>query len=160
MEFLAVMSAFVARPVRPLEWLNNPEAWAAVQKEWEMLRKIGTWDEASVREWRDVARDARRTGEKMHVGRIFTLCFEKNYELEDGNPARKFKGRVVFRGNDVRDETWEAAMFEELSSNLATMEAAKAADCYGLVPGHEVWQADAERAYTQAKLRGVTTWVR
>ncbi|MCP4243129.1 MAG: hypothetical protein GY772_21455 [bacterium] len=95
-EFLAAMSAFVARPVRPLEWHNSPEAWAAVQKEWEMLRKIGTWDEATVREWRDVAREARRTGEKMHVGRIFTLCFEKNYELEAGNPARTFKGRVVF----------------------------------------------------------------
>ncbi|MCP4242456.1 MAG: hypothetical protein GY772_18020, partial [bacterium] len=118
------MSAFVARPLRPLEWHNSPEAWAAVMKEWEMLRKIGTWDEATVREWRDVAREARRTGEKMHVGRIFTLCFEKNQELEVGSPARKFKGRVVFRGNDVRDENWEAAMFEELSSNPATMEAA------------------------------------
>ncbi len=51
-------------------------------------------------------------------------------------------------------------MFEELSSNPATTEAAKAADCYGLVPDHEVWQADAERAYTQSKLGGVTTWVR
>ena len=36
------------------------------------------------------------------------------------------------------------------------MEAAKAADCYGLFPGHSVEQAD---AYTQAKLGGTPTWV-
>jgi hypothetical protein len=40
------------------------------------------------------------------------------------------------------------------------MEAAKAADCYGLFPGHAVEQADAEQAYTQAKLGGTPTWVR
>ncbi len=30
----------------------------------------------------------------------------------------------------------------------------------GLVLGREVWQADAERAYTQSWLGGITTWVR
>ncbi len=40
------------------------------------------------------------------------------------------------------------------------MEAAKAADCYGLIEGHIVMQADAEQAYTQALLKGTTTWVR
>ena len=39
------------------------------------------------------------------------------------------------------------------------MEAAKAADCYGFFPGHPVEQADAEQAYTQAKLGGTPTWV-
>ena len=40
------------------------------------------------------------------------------------------------------------------------MEAAKAADAYGLLPGHAVQQSDAEQAYTQAWLSGTETWVR
>ena len=51
-------------------------------------------------------------------------------------------------------------MLQELSSCPAAMEAAKAADCYGLAPGHDAQQADATQAYTQSKLGGVPTWVR
>ena len=40
------------------------------------------------------------------------------------------------------------------------MQAAKGADIYGLLPGHAVEQVDAEQAYTQAWLKGTTTWVR
>jgi hypothetical protein len=39
-------------------------------------------------------------------------------------------------------------MFQELSSCPATLEAAKTADAYGLCPGHNVEQADAEQAYS------------
>ncbi len=158
--FMAVVNAMVAHRVLPSEQAINRLAQLALAMEWAMLRKMGCWDELSVREWASVAPEAKRAGEKHHVGRIFALCFEKNYELEEGNPARKYKGRVVFQGNDVIDENWDVAMFQELSSNPATMEAAKAADCYGLAPGHELWQADAERAYTQARLGGITTWFR
>ncbi|CAE7775567.1 unnamed protein product [Symbiodinium sp. CCMP2592] len=40
------------------------------------------------------------------------------------------------------------------------MEAGKAADAFGLLPGHEIQVADGESAYTQAKLGGPATWVR
>jgi len=40
------------------------------------------------------------------------------------------------------------------------MEAAKAVDAYGLFPGHEEQQGDAEQAYTQSKLGGTETWIR
>ena len=43
-------------------------------------------------------------------------------------------------------------MFNELSSNLATLEASRATDAYGLLPGHKGQQSDAERAYAQAQL--------
>ena len=50
----------------------------------------------------------------MHVGRIFDICVEKGSELPLGDPARKYKGRVVFQGNQVKDENWEVAMFQDL----------------------------------------------
>ncbi len=76
--------------------------------------------------------------------------------MPDGHPERKFKGRYVFQGNLVKDEHQEAALFNELGSSPATLEGAKAVDCYGSFPGHLVEQADAKQAYTQALL-GTTT---
>ena len=75
---------------------QNPKADAAVLKEWNALRQAGCWDESAVREWKDVAAEARRAGKKCHFGRIFEICVEKGSELPEGDPGRKFKGRVVF----------------------------------------------------------------
>ena len=68
---------------------------------------------------------------------------------------------MVFQGNEVRDEQWNYAVFADLGSAPATMQAAKACDAYGLLAGHCVEQCDAEQAYVQSKLLGaVPTWVR
>ena len=109
--------------------------------------------------WDDVVYKAKSTGNKVHVGRIFEICVEKNSELFASDPRRKMKGRIAFQGNNVKYENWEAAMFQELSSCPATMEVAKSVDCYSLVPGHEGQQADAEAAYTRSKPESlVETW--
>ena len=52
------------------------------------------------------------------------------------------------------------AIFQELGSNPATIEGARAADAFGLLPDHDVEQSDAEQAYTQAWLGGSETWIR
>ena len=151
--------ALVARPVNKMEMLRTPAAEAAVAKEWERLRLAGAWDESSVQELTDLKASAKRTGKRVHIGRIFELCHEKGSELPEGHPGRKFKGRVVFMGNQVRDEENNVAIFNELSSAPATMEAAKAADIYSLLPGHAGQTADGDMAYIQARLEGTETWV-
>ena len=78
----------------------------------------------------------------------------KNSELPEGHAKRKFKGRVVFQGNRVTNQSWEAAIFQDLGSAPSTMDASKAADFYGLAPGHSVEIAGAEQAYIQAELSG------
>ena len=86
---------------------------------------------------------------------------EKGSELAAGDPQRKFKGRVVFLGDRVRDAAGHAAAFEELSSSPASMEASKWCDAYGLLPGHKLEGSDGTAAYTQAKLKGTKkTWIR
>ena len=53
-------------------------------------------------------------------------------------------------------------MFQELGSHPPTMEAGRSCDAYGLFEGHKIEQADAKRAYTQAKLtnpQGIATYV-
>jgi hypothetical protein len=86
-----------------------------MQKEWDRLRNKRCWDESRVREWQDVAGEARRAGTKAHVGRVFGITVEKGSELDENNPMRKYKGRVVYQGNDVRDEFGDAALFQEMS---------------------------------------------
>jgi len=85
----------------------------------------------------------------------------KHSELEDGNPLKVYKGRAVFFGDRVKDGWGNAAVFEELSSSPASMEAGKICDVWGCVPGHSIQAGDGTQAYCQSKLRGKKkTWVR
>ena len=71
-----------------------------------------------------------------------------------------FKGRAVFGGNDVWTQNRDIAVFQELASQPATLEASCAADAYGCIGGHTIEQADAEQAYVQALMKGTPTYVR
>ena len=89
------------------------------------------WDESSVREWSDVAAEARRKSQEVHMGMLFGFDVEKNLDVPEGDPRRKFKGRAVFQGNKVVNYSWGAAMFQDLGNAPATMGASRIADCYG-----------------------------
>ncbi|MFM7985142.1 MAG: hypothetical protein ACKPKO_38070, partial [Candidatus Fonsibacter sp.] len=92
------------------------------------------------------------------MGHLFGICVEKNAELDPS--LRKFKGRVVFQGNQVYDQDRNYAIFRDLGSSPATLQAAKAVDFYVCLPGHCIEVADAEQAYIQADMQGDPTWVR
>ena len=70
------------------------------------------------------------------------------------------KGRLVFQGNDVRDEYGNPAMIENMGSSPANMESGRVNVTYGGVPGHKSTTSDAWSAYTQSKLLGPPTWGR
>ncbi len=70
--------ALVARPVKPKEVKSNPTAQATCDMEHNAFcdsLKVG------VKEWSDIQAQARKTGERIHVGMIFGICVEKNAEL-------------------------------------------------------------------------------
>jgi hypothetical protein len=94
----------VARPVGKAEIKAVPEAQAALDVEWNKLCKATAWLEDKVKEWKDVAHSAQSAGQKAHVGRVFELCVEKGSELPKGSKGRKYKGRSVFQGDQVKDE--------------------------------------------------------
>ena len=60
-----------------------------------------------------VFREGRTKGETIHMVRIFGIMVETNHELDPSNPSRKFKYRVVFQGNNVTTESYEAALFQD-----------------------------------------------
>ncbi|MDE0839722.1 MAG: hypothetical protein OSB41_11810, partial [Kiritimatiellae bacterium] len=154
--------AAIARPVSKKELETSEKAQTTIKDEWDRLIALKVWsqDIKDVKSWDEVRADFAARNEEVHVGRLFAIIVEKNAELEPGNPLRKFKGRVVFQGNEVKDQNYEVAMFQDLSASPATMPASKAADLFGALPGHATEQADAVHAYTQAKLEGTKTYVR
>ena len=150
----------MARPVTKAERAVNPKARASLDKEWKKLEDQVVWIAEKMRPWAEVQEEARRSGTTMHVGRIFDICVEKNHELPEDDPLRKYKGRVVFEGCNVKDQDNRWAIFQEITSCPATMGAGKMADAYGMMEGHTIEMADGESAYTQAELGGPLTWVR
>jgi hypothetical protein len=158
-DFCFFPSAAVCRPVTKKEMMECPAAHKAIQQEWDRLRARKSWDEEHPREWSDVAREARESGEEVHVGMRFGFVVEKNTDLPTGDPRRKFKGRVVFQGNNVKNQNWENAVFSDLGSSPSSMEAGRLVDAYGLRHGFDIQQSDAAQAYLQAELRGNPIWI-
>ena len=75
-----------------------------------------------------------------------SLCHEKHSELA---PAfRRYKGRVVFRGDQVRDESGYYAVFSEQGTSASHMAAAKFLDAIARCPGNNGEDSDAVGAYT------------
>ena len=70
------------------------------------------------------------------MAREHGLIYEKNYQLKEDDPARKFKGRGVLLGDQVKDQNMEAALFQDLGNSPATFDASRWADYYGCLPRH------------------------
>ena len=87
---------------------------------------------------------AKRTNVTVHVAKIFEICVVKGAELPELDPRRIYKGRAVLDGSWVKDENYDVALFNELGSSPANMQAGKVVDAYGLQPEYEIEQADAE----------------
>ena len=68
--------------------------------------------------------------------------------------TKKYKGRVVFRGDIVKDDSGSYAVFIEQGSSASQMTAAKIMDIISRLPGCDGQAADAVSAYTQVKMEG------
>ena len=81
---------------------------------------------------------------------LVDLCRLKTSELEP--QFRKYKGRVVLRGDIVKDDSGSYAVFTEQGSSASQMTAAKIMDIISRLPGCDGQAADAVSAYTQVKM--------
>ena len=133
--------------------MKIPAAKAAVDKEWEKLKKISAWNLAKVQSKKKVIDEARTSGATVHFASLMDICHLKNAELEAKH--QKYKGRVVLRGDMVKDDSGFYEVFTEQGSSASQMTAAKdhgyhiqtdCQDAYGQA-------ADAVSAYTQVKMK-------
>ena len=78
------------------------------------------------------------------------MSFE-NAELEAKHQT--YKGRVVVRGDIVKDDSGSYAVFTEQGSSASQMTAAKIMDIISRLPGFDGQAADAVSAETQVKMK-------
>lgn len=152
-------NALVSRPVGRKEMLSDPEALESMMKERKGQWSADVYDFKNVREYDDVVREASKQGEEIHMARVHGICVEEHSELPKEDKPRKFKGRGVLLGNQVKNQNFEAALFQDLGNSPASFEPSRWADMFGCLPGHKVQLADAIQAYIQASLTGVACWV-
>ena len=67
--------------------------------------------------------EARTKGAKVHFASLMDTCHLKNAELETKH--QKYKGRVVLRGDIVKDNSGSYAVFTEQGSSASQLTAAK-----------------------------------
>ena len=116
-------------------------AKAAVDKEWEKLEKISAWNLTKVKSKKKVIDEARTSGATDHFASLMDICHLKNAELEAKH--QKYKGRVVLRGDIVKDNSGSYAVFTEQGSSASQMTAAKIMDIICRLPGCDGQAADA-----------------
>ena len=121
-----------------------------MDKEWEKLAKISAWNLTKLRSKSEVIGEARTKGAKNHFASLMDICHWKNAELEARH--QKYKGRVVLRGDFVKDDSGSYAVFTEQGSSASQMAAAKVMDVISRLPGCDGQAADAVSAYTQVKM--------
>ena len=82
-------------------WIRNGKNW----------RKFRAWNLTKVRSKKQVIDEARTNGAKVHFASLMDMCHLKNSELEAKH--QKYKGRVVLRGDIVKDDSGFYVVFTE-----------------------------------------------
>ena len=98
--------------------------------------------------------EARNNGRKVHFALLMDLCHLKNSQLKPR--CQRYKGRVVLRGDIVKDDSGAYAVFTEQGSSASQMTAAKVMDGISRPPGCAGQAADAVSASTQLKTEDAT----
>ena len=114
------------------------------------LRKFrrGIWRKSKNKS--DVIDEARKKEVKVLFASLMDLCHLKNAELKKKH--QKYKGRVVLRGDIVKDDSGSHAVFTEQGSSASQMTAAKVMDIISRFAGCAGPAADAVSAYTQVRM--------
>ena len=83
----------------------------------------------------------------MHVGRLMTILSVKHWEAPE---LRRLKARIVFRGDDIRDQENNLAILQEAKVNPTGLAGINANLVYGCFPKSFYSQSDVVRAYIQS----------
>ena len=143
--------AFVHKLLDRNEWKGHPEALKATENEKQGLLANGTWDESNIRPKSEILAMAQSSGNKIHIGSLMVVVSIKGVE----KPSNEWivKARIVFRGDAVRDEENQAAVFDDIAALAPTsLGGLKLTVAYGLLDGNETTTSDCIKAYVQSIL--------
>ena len=131
--------------------MNISDAKAAVNKEWEKLEKILAWQMDKVRSKKDGILGAQNEKKKVHFATLMDICHLETAGFGP-QPQKIYRGRVVLRGDAVKDDFGAHAVFTEQGSPASQMTAATVTDVIASLPGCAGQAADAVSAYTRVKM--------
>ena len=97
--------------------MKTPVSKAAVDKEWEELKNVPLWHASRVKSKQEVVEQAQKECKTVHFAMLTDLCHLKNSELD--KQFQKYSGRVVPRGDVVKDESGSCALFTEQGSSAS-----------------------------------------
>ena len=100
--------------------MKIPAAKAAVDKEWENWRKFRAWNLTKVRSKKEVIDEARTSGANELFASLMDICHLKNAELDAKH--QKYIGRVVLRGDIVKDDSGSYAVFTKQGSSASQID--------------------------------------
>ena len=135
----------------------NPKAKVAVEHEWKKLMDLKAFDLDAMMDQEDVIKMYEAQNKPVHFGSVRALCHEKHSELQLDDP--EYQGRVVFRGDIVRDKDGYYAVFPEQGTSSSNMAATKFLDAIARMPGCDGEDSDAMSAYTQVKLDEIESFL-
>ena len=99
--------------MQKLQWTRNGKK----------LQTIPAWQLEKVKSKKEVILEARRDKQKVHFATLTDNCHLKNAELEP--KLEKYKGRILLRGDIVKDDSGSYAVFTEQGPSVSQMTAAK-----------------------------------
>ena len=133
--------------LKPWRFLQQRQRWTRNGKNWRKFRR-GTWPKSKVRK--------RWSMKQGCLALQFISPHWWTYVIWKMRIWRqkhqKYKGRVVLRGDIVKDDSGAYAVFSEQRSSASQMTAAKVVDIISRLPGCDGQAADAVSAYTQVKM--------
>eukprot|EP00435_Cladocopium_sp_Y103_P068674 s1190_g32.t1 len=147
-----LLFGMVHAPLSRSELLNHPEGRQKIMEEANNMRNIPVWGEGpgDLFEVEELKRISREKGETIHLAELMAIGSIKHAESAD---RALLKVRLVYRGDDTRDQNGQVAVFRELKSLPATVSTINLVLWYGLRKGHCIRIADACKAYLQAPIR-------
>ena len=85
------------------------------------------------------------------------ICHIKCSQLHSS--MQTYKGRIVYRGDQTKDEYGDLAVFSAQGTGSSHLSAAKFCDAIARMPGNSGGDSDASGAYTQLSLKGNKTFI-
>ena len=125
--------AMIHTEVKHGEMKRTPQARDAVNDEWIKLIDMGAFGMNAFEPMDKVKEQYDKARKLVHFGNLIAICHEKHSELPKED--RKYKGRVVFRGDTVKDIDGYCAVFSEQGTSSSHMAATKFIDAIALMPG-------------------------
>ena len=104
--------------------MKIPKAEAAVVKEWETSKNLPAWPKSKVTNEQEGIEKTQKESKTIHFATLLYLRHLQNFKIGQ-EILKKYKGRVVLRGNAMKDDSGSYVVFREQVSSAMQIQQRK-----------------------------------